>query len=78
MSHLAFALLQTKTVIKYPFHHLHMTLEIPEEIDEPRQIMYDELVEEHGEEAIQADLINVVHQRLTNLYDNNNEATTSQ
>ncbi len=50
-----------------------MTMTIPDDLDEPRQLMYEELTSQHGTDAINADLRAVVHQRVTELYDNREE-----
>lgn len=47
-----------------------MSLTIPDELDEPRKLMYEELTAQHGSDVINADLRAVVQQRVTELYDN--------
>jgi len=44
------------------------TIEI--ELDEARDVMYDDLTEMLGERAVEAELQSVARDRLTQLYDN--------
>ncbi len=53
-----------------------MPLTIPDDLDEPRQVMYEELVEQHGVEALETDLAQAVHTRITNLYDNQGNSSS--
>lgn len=47
-----------------------MAINIPDVLARPRQIMDEELVEEHGAAAIESDMRQALHQHLTNLDDN--------
>jgi len=40
------------------------------DLDNPREVMYDELVEEFGEELVETILSDALQRELTNVYDN--------
>lgn len=44
--------------------------EVRELLDEPRKVMYDDLVDEFGKENIDDDLVQAMKNRVTTLYDN--------
>lgn len=52
--------------------------EITIELDDAREVMYDELADEFNEAAIEEDLEAAVRQRLTDLYDNRDQIVQQQ
>lgn len=53
---------------------LVMALSVPDDLDGPRKIMYEELAKEHDAAPLDQDLSQIVQPGLTNPYDNQTDA----